>query len=266
MRIRSVKPEFWSHPVTGRLPGDVQAFLVSLLNLADDHGYFFADPVSVRSALRPFDETSENTRRLLAEASKIGWVEVRKHPTHGPVGRVMTFDDHQRVDKPRDSTIEKYWAVAFVESSPTVLGIVQEASCLEGKGREGKGAGSRDAVANAPAEAHPLQVAWNEHRAPTMPEWRETSADRRKKANARLKERQAAEWVEVVKRLAASDFASGRTGKWTATVDWLLEKPGNAAKVLEGNYDNRAGPRDNRAPVAAETVDWTTAAVGEIAL
>ena len=36
----------------------------------------------------------------------------------------------------------------------------------------------------------------------------------------------------------ASDFLSGRNGKWTnCNFDWLM-KPSNMVKVLEGNYDN----------------------------
>lgn len=38
-----------------------------------------------------------------------------------------------------------------------------------------------------------------------------------------------------------SDFLSGRNGKWTGcNFDWLM-KPSNFIKVLEGNYDNKAG-------------------------
>ena len=39
----------------------------------------------------------------------------------------------------------------------------------------------------------------------------------------------------------ASDFLSGRTGKWNGCgFDWLI-KPSNFLKVLEGNYDNGKG-------------------------
>lgn len=72
-----------------------------------------------------------------------------------------------------------------------------------------------------------------------MPEWRETGKTRRKHADARFEERSTDEWVAVVKRIAASDFASGRTGKWAATPDFLVQ-PDSATKVLEGAYDNRA--------------------------
>lgn len=49
------------------------------------------------------------------------------------------------------------------------------------------------------------------------------------------------EWDHVCKAVEASDFLSGRSGKWTnCNIDWVM-KPANFTKVLEGNYDNRGG-------------------------
>lgn len=117
-------------------------------------------------------------------------------------------------------------------------------------------------------EPHPLAEVWNAHKAPKMPTWTTTGRLRRKHADARLADRDLAAWAEVVKRIAASDFASGRTGQWCATPDWLVKSPENATKVLEGNYDNRTGPpgRSAGAPVAAESFDWTQQTPGEVAL
>ncbi|MDD3260450.1 MAG: DUF6291 domain-containing protein [Oscillospiraceae bacterium] len=43
----------------------------------------------------------------------------------------------------------------------------------------------------------------------------------------------------VFRRAEASDFLSGRSGKWSGcSLDWLLS-PQNWQKLLEGNYDNR---------------------------
>ena len=43
---------------------------------------------------------------------------------------------------------------------------------------------------------------------------------------------------DVFAKAGASDFLSGRTGKWNGCCfDWLI-KPANFIKVLEGNYDN----------------------------
>ena len=56
----------------------------------------------------------------------------------------------------------------------------------------------------------------------------------------------------------ASDFVSGRDGKWSGKrgIDWLLNSK-NMTKILEGNYDNKnGGKRENRE-------DWEKSFCGE---
>src|SRR5574343_543915 len=231
----------------GRLPGDVQALALGLLNHADDEGYFLADPAVVRSALRPFDDTATGVRKGLEELVRAGWVEVRTHPTHGNIGLVVNFPKHQRIDRKNESNLKQYYDLApFDERSTNARRTLDESSLLEGKGREGnrEGKGTGKVV----ALPHPLQSVCNDNRAPSMPEWKETTATRKKHADARLKERPLEEWATIVRRLVLSDFASGRTGKWAASPDWLVSGPGNAAKVLEGNYDNRGQPQQEALP------------------
>lgn len=50
------------------------------------------------------------------------------------------------------------------------------------------------------------------------------------------------EILEVFEKLEASDFCSGRSGKWRANIDFILSE-NNFVKTLEGKYDNR--PRCN---------------------
>ena len=128
MRIRTLKPEFWSHPVTGRLPGDVQAVAIALLNYADDEGYMVGDVAAIKSAIRPFDDESTNVRRCVVELSRLGWVEFRIHPTHGRLGYLPTFTKHQRVDKPKPSRLKEYWKVAVDDVSTTNPGRVDDSS------------------------------------------------------------------------------------------------------------------------------------------
>lgn len=49
---------------------------------------------------------------------------------------------------------------------------------------------------------------------------------------------------ELFEKAEASDFLSGRSGKWTGcNFDWLIIY-NNAVKVLEGTYDNKASPQN----------------------
>ena len=109
MRIRTVKPEFWSHPVLSRQDDSVRMLAIALLNIADDEGYFLADPALIRSAVWPFDENSSKARRCLDTLSKLVWIELREHETHGAIGRIVNFTKHQRVDRPSDSKIKVYF-------------------------------------------------------------------------------------------------------------------------------------------------------------
>lgn len=107
------------------------------------------------------------------------------------------------------------------------------------------------ADANRPRSAvEALQESWNTNKPDECPAWVKTPGARREAARLRLKETPLAEWETIIKRIAASDFCRGRNDRqWVANPDWLL-KPGTAAKVLEGNYDNRAAPTPTRdAPV-----------------
>ena len=46
---------------------------------------------------------------------------------------------------------------------------------------------------------------------------------------------------EFFNRIEASDFLTGRSGKWKASFDWLFDSRNNWIKVAEGNYDNKRG-------------------------
>lgn len=49
---------------------------------------------------------------------------------------------------------------------------------------------------------------------------------------------QPLDWIGALFRfVAASDFLSGRSTAWRANLWWVI-RPGNCAKVVDGNYDN----------------------------
>lgn len=111
-----------------------------------------------------------------------------------------------------------------------------------------------------------LREAWNSTVTAPIPKWQEGRTGIALKA---LERRPLDEWREVFRRIQASAFCRGSTG-WRADIDWALRaggtKPEPALKVLEGAYDDRSTgpPRDTRAPVAAESIDWSQQQAGEI--
>lgn len=135
-RIRTVKPEFWSHPVMGKIDDSSKCLALALLNFADDEGYFLADPNLVRSSCRPFDDDSTTIRRCLDVLSKAEWIEVKTHPTHGPIGLVVNFVDHQKIDRPKPSSISTYFLDVDSTIDRRLIAVGMEGNGMEGKGRE----------------------------------------------------------------------------------------------------------------------------------
>lgn len=219
-----------------------------------------------RTALERACEWGGQAGELVQALIDVGWLEI------DPAGglSVHDWDEHQgaAVEKAeKDSERKREDRKRRGNGAETARAELADGA-ETARGRRADGAGTRrdetrrDSTrrkkdisgdgAQVLALLHPLQSVWNDNRAPSMPEWRETSPTRKKHADARLKERPPEEWADVVRRLAVSDFASGRSGKWSATPDWLVSNPGNAAKVLEGNYDNR-GQGQSALPVFEET-------------
>lgn len=81
------------------------------------------------------------------------------------------------------------------------------------------------------------------------PQVQKMTDTRRRAARARLGEVGGmAGWRTVLEKAEASDFLSGRSGRWSGFgFDWLTS-PKNLIKIMEGNYDNRRGapsPQDS---------------------
>jgi hypothetical protein len=133
MRIRTIKPEFWEHPVMGRKSDATKLLAIGLLNVADDEGYFYADAKLIRNAIRPFDDESRITTVSIRDLSEIGYISIRKHPTHGDIGKVVAFADHQVINKPKRSKLRELYEYGIDTVS------IPDESRLEGKGKEGNG-------------------------------------------------------------------------------------------------------------------------------
>ncbi len=103
--------------------------------------------------------------------------------------------------------------------------------------------GSHSAEAE-PSLLHGLVEVWNQHCGTlpkAMPANPSSKAGKKRlqRIRERIDENPGAEfWIDLVKKVAASDFCNGRTGgHWRANFDWLLQ-PDTHLKILEGNYSN----------------------------
>lgn len=229
MRIRTIKPEFWHHEGLCSLSEFARLMAIALLNWADDEGYFFANPTLIRGQLFPFQDSSKMIPGCLQDLSRVGWIKLGKDNQGRSVGKIVNFEKHQRVDKPKSSSIKA--SSQFQDESKNDLGSIQDASMLEGKGREGNKEGK------GMSEAEEFQAEWNQS---GFQKIAAISAGRSKSIGARFSESFfQANWKEGIARAAKSDFCNGKNDRnWKADPDWFL-RPDTLPKILEGKYDNK---------------------------
>lgn len=73
----------------------------------------------------------------------------------------------------------------------------------------------------------------------TLPKVKMLSEQRRRLIKGRVEDAGGeSELLRVIEMVNDSDFLSGRSGKWSASFDWIMKKQ-NFLKIMEGNYANR---------------------------
>lgn len=134
MRIRTIKPDFWLHEGLCNCSEFARLLAIALLNWADDEGYFMANPILIRGQVFPFLDDSKKIPGALLELSRVAYIQIGEDSQKRAVGRIVNFTKHQRVDKPKPSEIKA--CSSFQDNSKIILGIIQDPSKEEGKGRE----------------------------------------------------------------------------------------------------------------------------------
>lgn len=132
-RIRTIKPEFWKHEDLSELPPETHMLAASLLNYADDEGYFNANPKLIQAECCPLREDSTNVRRSIEMLSKIGYIRLYEGSDGKSYGHIVTFKDHQRVDRPKQSKIKA------LEVSTKDRRKIDDESTQEGNREQGTG-------------------------------------------------------------------------------------------------------------------------------
>lgn len=89
----------------------------------------------------------------------------------------------------------------------------------------------------------------------SYPSVKSFSEARKKAINARLKTYSLNDFKTLFEKAEASDFLKGGNGRnWSANFDWLI-RDSNMAKVLDGNYDNKAVGRNQAPNKTAQQLD-----------
>lgn len=147
MRIRTIKPSFWTNEKLAELSDFERLLAIGLLNYADDRGFFWANSKMIRGSLFPFEEDSKKILKAAERLAAIGYIQLGTTRDGRSVGKIVHFNKHQRVDKPQPSEIEEL--AQFDLHSENVPGAVVDHSTGDRKGMEGNG------IIPLPLEAEP---------------------------------------------------------------------------------------------------------------
>jgi hypothetical protein len=138
VRIRAIKPEFWTDARVGEWDARRALFFVGLWQVADDSGRLRLDPRLIRAELDPFDAKFggvDGVTDLLEELVELGRVLV--YEAEGQrLGLVAHFAEHQVINRPTKSRLPVP-PEGLREPSVSPPGGLTRNVGVEGKGREG---------------------------------------------------------------------------------------------------------------------------------
>ena len=100
MRIRTIKPEFWTDEKVAGWDAETRLAYIWTWSAADDYGRLRLTPAMLRSgAFTYHDMKMERAREILATLTRSGRVVL--YVVEGEVyGQVVSWEKHQKVDKP----------------------------------------------------------------------------------------------------------------------------------------------------------------------
>ena len=134
-RIRTIKPEFWSDEKLATVSEASLLVAIGLLNLADDEGYFNANPKLIDAFIFPLRESSMSTRGAIGELSGIGYIEVFKClKNEKDIGVIKNFSSHQVISRPTASKLAPI--VDLTNHSLNTHGVISDSSLTERKGKD----------------------------------------------------------------------------------------------------------------------------------
>lgn len=132
---------------------------------------------------------------------------------------------------------------------------IQDVSIVETQDRLGKDSIGKVSVGKERIDYDGIKDAYNTT-CPSLPSIKSLSDARRKAIKARLNQYSPDDIQEAFEKAEASDFLKGKNDRnWTANFDWIM-KDANLAKILDGNYDNRASANRSTATQQEGRLDW----------
>jgi hypothetical protein len=233
VRIRTVKPAFWSSEDLSIISESALLLAIGILNYSDDDGYFIVNPALIKAALFPLRNTP-HINALLFELQGGDYLEFRKIDRGRILGRVKNFKLHQVINRPQVSQLKDLWEKGeayelpkFTECSVNDHGAVTDHSHGNGRkeGREGNG---MEVLAITNVIAHPSSP-------PDCPEVEEPKA--KKSAFEKLDEATKTKGLKFAAWFRATlspdvRLSEGWEKAWAVTYDELIRIDKRPSKEL----------------------------------
>lgn len=160
MRIRTIKPEFYTHEELYDLEQStglpIRVAYTGLWCAADREGRFKWEPRRLKLAILPFDEIDFS--RVLVALESRGFI--RKYRVdEKEYGTIPTFSDHQSINnKEKDSSLPKPHDYVGCDALPSREDRVNFATQNDLGGREGKGREKEGEVSRRGRADDPLEI------------------------------------------------------------------------------------------------------------
>lgn len=182
----------------------------------------------------------ENTVRLALEAlEQLGMVV-----TDNGFFSIAGWEEHQNIegmDKIRES--KRLAQARWRAKQKALQSTVDSTRCLVDDAEEDIEEEKEEEIERDKIDYKGIVAAFNSV-CVSFPSVRALSDARKKAIKARLNNYSVEDFKTLFEKAEASSFLKGKnSSNWSATFDWLI-KDSNMAKVLDGNYDDRAGSPD----------------------
>ncbi len=258
-RIRTIKPEALQHRKIGRRSIWARWLWLGIVTQADDEGRLVADPGQLRLLAFGYDEdmTLARVSDLLAELAETGLIVL--YEVKGvPYAALPSWNDHQRIDKPKSSKLpppprlrsttrrRRVVEASMIDRLPI---CVDQGSSIKEGSDQGMPSGAAAPMWPSP-EA--LVELYHQHIPAGHPRMKTLTAGRRQKALAFMKQFPDRDfWVGVFSEIPKSALLMGQRPsnghkRFLADFDWVLTrgKDGteNCVKVAEGKYRDAKPP------------------------
>lgn len=231
------------------MPATAQMLYFHLAMRADDDG-FINNPKRI---MRMIGSGEDDLKLLILKKFIIPFesgVVVIKHWRINNYLRTDRYKETAYLEEKNHLKIKENGAYSLIENEADTIGIPNVDQCETqdrlGKDRLELGKDRIDIMSSsddapAPVDYKSIAETFNST-CQSLPKVRDIT-DQRKKAIRGASKRIEGEggFEALFRKVESSDFLTGRNGGWTGCgFDWIL-KPANLTKILEGNYDNRAG-------------------------